>query len=252
MDDSYRLNTPEQVELAYEVAGLGSRFMAALVDGAIQAAVVAAAWIAAGLGGVLAQRVTAEWFGLRGSTAMMAMLGLMVLLLFVVTWGYYVFFELVWNGQSPGKRVMGIRVMTTGGQAITLTHSLIRNLVRLVDMLPTSYALGIVVMLLNSRAQRLGDLAAGTVVVKERSAPSPRMLPDLAADLALPPQQAAAFTAEDVALARDFLLRRADLEPARRRELAEQIAGRLRARLDPTIPLEPAETLLARVAAIRR
>ncbi|MBA2447828.1 MAG: RDD family protein [Chloroflexi bacterium] len=256
MDDSYGLSTPEQVELGYEVAGLGSRFVAALIDVLIQMVVMLALFLAALLGGVLTlAAVGRRVSGGAQSEAVFLLLAVMVLVLFVVIWGYYIFFEMVWNGQTPGKRRLGIRVLTTGGEPITLTHSLVRNLVRLIDFLPSSYMLGAAVMLLNGRAQRLGDLAAGTIVVKERRERVPSMLAALPSEQALAPQDAAAFTAEDVALAREFLVRQDELAPDRRRELAARISGRLRARLGPVGPAgvsEPDESLLARVAALRR
>lgn len=253
MDDAYGLSTPEQVELRLDVAGLGSRFLAGLTDALIQGGVMIALLVAAILSGVLVDRL-----GASGSTASTVMLSLAVLAIFVVIWGYYIFFEMVWNGQTPGKRLAGLRVLTSGGHPITLAHSLIRNLVRIVDFLPSSYMLGAVVILLNRRSQRLGDLAAGTIVVKERREAAPRSL-DLTVTDPLAPQQAAAFLAEDVALAREFLLRRSGLAPSRRRELAERISRRLRARLDgaaleavPTADVGPDEELIARVAALRR
>lgn len=265
MDDSYGLSTPEQVELAYDVAGLGSRFVAALIDVLIQMVIMLALLLAASLGGVLTlAAVGRRASGAAQSEAVFLLLAVVVLVLFVVIWGYYIFFEMVWNGQTPGKRRLGIRVLTTGGEPITLTHSLVRNLVRLIDFLPSSYMLGAAVMLLNGRAQRLGDLAAGTIVVKERRDGVPSMLAALPPEQALAPQDATLFTTEDVALAREFLVRRAELSPDRRRELAARIAGRLRGRLgsvgrtDASEPIEtaaasePDESLLTRVAALRR
>ena len=234
------------------MAGLGSRFVAALIDALIQAAVLLAMFFAVGLTGALG-----AWLNRRGWLRMddqmvLVALALVVLATFLVIWGYYIFFEIVWNGQTPGKRLAGIRVLTTDGRPINVAQSLIRNLVRVVDFLPSSYMLGAVVMLLNRRSQRLGDLAAGTFVVKVRREAAPRLLMTSPDGQELPPQQAAAFTAEDVALAREFLLRRSDLDPERRRELAERIAGRLRARLGESARPEPAESLLARVASLRR
>ena len=123
---------------------------------------------------------------------------------------------MIWNGQTPGKRVAGIRVLTTRGEPVTLVHALVRNLMRLVDILPTSYMVGAICILVTRRSQRLGDLAAGTVVVRERHAELPRTLPPLDPALALPPHLAGAFSSEDVRLARDFLLRAPYLRADRR------------------------------------
>jgi hypothetical protein len=114
------------------------------------------------------------------------------------------------------------------------------------------YMVGALVMLLSKRYQRLGDLAAGTIVVKVQRESSPRLLPPLRPDLELPPQLATAFSPDDVALAREFVLRRNDLQPDRRATLGRQIATRLRQRLGPTAPDGQDEELIARVAALRR
>ena len=84
-------------------------------------------------------------------------------------WGYYVFFEMLWNGQSPGKRWVGLRVIRTDGTPITLSEALIRNLVRIVDFLPATYGVGIITMFIDKQSRRLGDLAAGTLVVQDRA-----------------------------------------------------------------------------------
>ena len=256
MADAYDLRTPEQVDLEYEVAGLGSRFIAILIDSLIQVAVMIAVVASFALGAaVLGVAVRGSGsFGGDGTLAVVLGIAVAVLLVFLITWGYFVAFELAWNGQTPGKRAAGIRVLTTGGEPITLVHALVRNLVRIVDYLPTSYMVGATVILVTRRAQRLGDLAAGTMVVKERRAGPPRTLASLPPEQALPPQQAIRFSRDDVALARDFLLRRHDLPPERRRALAQDLAGRFRERLGEDAlhggSPEADEWLLARVAAV--
>jgi hypothetical protein len=138
---------------------------------------------------------------------------------------------------------------------VTLVHALVRNLLRLVDMLPTSYMVGTICILVTRRGQRLGDLAAGTVVVRERQAELPRTLPPLNPALALPPHLASAFSADDVRLARDFLIRAPYLTRVRRAELGGQIATTLRARLQaagqPVPPDLTDDRLLPGVAALR-
>ena len=258
MADAYDLRTPEQVDLEYEVAGLGSRFIASLIDSLIQTAVMVAVVAAFVLGAALVRSTGRRLFGGDSSPVLVLGIAVAVLLVFLVTWGYFVVFELAWNGQTPGKRAAGIRVLTTRGEPITLVHAFVRNLVRIVDYLPVSYMLGAAVILVTRRAQRLGDLAAGTIVVKERRAGPPRTLGALPPEQALPPQQAILFTRDDVALARDFLLRRQELPPERRRAHAREIATRFRNRLgepgggEAVTSPEADEWLLARVAAVRR
>jgi uncharacterized RDD family membrane protein YckC len=257
VDDSYRLSTPEQIDLTYDVAGLGSRCVAALLDGCVQAIVITALYVALTVGaGVVLGASSPELLRStnRGTSDLIGyiVLAILVLVFFLITTGYYIFFEMAWNGQSPGKRLAGIRVLTVRGQPITLGQSLIRNLLRLIDGPLTSYALGALVMLLNRRSQRLGDLAAGTLVVKVQRETSPRILHTLSSQPELLPLQASALTPDDVALAREFLLRRDELAAERRAALAERIAGRLRGRLGPETTNEPPEELIARVAAARR
>lgn len=255
MDDAYQLRTPEQVELHYDLAGLGSRFVALLIDGLIQGAATLAIMFGLGLSMALLTRAAREWLGADTGLATVLALSLAVLLVFLVTWGYFVAFELLWNGQTPGKRVVGIRVLTDRGEPVTLVHTLVRNLLRIVDFLPTSYMVGAICILVTRRSQRLGDLAAGTVVVRERREAVPRALPPLDPALALSPQLASVFSAEDVALARDFLVRADELAAPQRQALADRIAACLRARLAEHRQSAPPdladEQLLAGVAALR-
>src|SRR5690606_14075457 len=97
------------------------------------------------------------------------LIALYALLNFLIFWGYYVLFEYLWNGQTPGKRLVKIRVARTDGNPAGFVEVVIRNLVRVVDFLPTGYGLGLLVMFFSPQARRLGDFAAGTLVVKERS-----------------------------------------------------------------------------------
>ena len=255
IDDSYDLRTPEQIDLQYDLAGLGSRFMALTIDMLIQGAVVAALVAVFGLGGAIFAVSFRDLLGRDGFLVLSVGLAVAVLLIFLFTWGYFLIFELIWNGQTPGKRVAGIRVLTTRGEPVTLVHALVRNLLRLVDMLPTSYMIGVICILVTRRGQRLGDLAAGTVVVRERHAELPRTLPPLDPALALPPHLVGAFSPEDVRLARDFLLRAPYLRAERRIQLGRQIAATLRARLQaagqPVPPDLADDRLIPGVAALR-
>ena len=255
IDDSYDLRTPEQLDLQYDLAGLGSRFLALLVDLLIQMAVGLAVVAVFAVGVALMSRSFRDLLGSQSDAIAGIGIAVAILLTFVVTWGYFLVFEVIWNGQTPGKRYVGIRVLTTRGEPVTMVHALVRNLMRLIDVLPSSYIIGIVSILVTRRGQRLGDLAAGTIVVRERRAELPGTLPPLDPVLALPPHLAHAFTAEDVRLSRDFLLRAHSLAPDRRAALARQIATTLRARLQTfgqPVPTDLTdERLLRGVAALR-
>lgn len=255
IDDSYDLRTPEQIDLLYDLAGLGSRFMAIAIDMLIQGAVIGALAAVFGFGAALFALNLRDLFGRNSGAVLSVGIAVAVLLIFLLTWGYFLIFELIWNGQTPGKRVVGIRVLTTRGEPVTLVHALVRNLLRPVDMLPSSYMVGAICILVTRRCQRLGDIAAGTVVVRERHAELPRTLPPLDPALALPPHLASAFSSDDVRLARDFLLRAPYLRAARRAELGRQVAATLRARLQaagqPVPPDLTDDRLLPGVAALR-
>lgn len=150
-DEFLSIDTPENVVFGYEVAGIGSRFMAAFVDSILFVTLQVVVYI-----------MINAVFDLTAGTFAAAILGALG---FIFSWGYYVFFEMAWNGQSPGKRWAGLRVIRRDGSPITFTESLIRNLIRPIDFLPLAYAVGIITMFLNRQANRLGDLAAGTLVV---------------------------------------------------------------------------------------
>jgi uncharacterized RDD family membrane protein YckC len=142
--------TPEKVPLTYRVAGIGARFLAWLIDGAF---ILGLAFI----GVLFSLPLEAGRPGLGQA--------LMVLWSFVLMWGYFLFFEWLWIGQTPGKRVLGIRVIQSKGTAISFSQSAVRNILRAADSLPVFYVLGFVAAATNREHRRLGDLAADTLVV---------------------------------------------------------------------------------------
>lgn len=229
MGESYRLWTPEQIEVQFDIAGIGSRLIAAIVDQLILtfSAVVLFFGLAA-LGTVASSRSS-------GRSMDDAAIGLIFALLFVVWNGYFVFFEWVWSGQTPGKRLTGLRVIRDGGSPIGLAESAIRNIVRMVDFLPFYYVIGVVTMLLNRRSKRLGDLAAGTIVVKERRhvALDPlggAVFPQFSADPATLPDVSALGNA-DFVLVRRYFQRADTLDPHERARLAAQVLRAIAPRL---------------------
>ena len=149
------------------MAGIGSRFVALLLDQLIQGVAVVMLWLivvmlmsAMGRHGL--ESMTGKWF-------LAAAIGITFLLI----WGYFALFEALWHGQTPGKRVLKLRVIKDSGRQITLFESLARNLLRFVDYMPSFYFAGVITMLCNKRNKRLGDLAAGTIVVHERAEAQP-------------------------------------------------------------------------------
>jgi uncharacterized RDD family membrane protein YckC len=160
----HQVVTTEKVPITYRVAGMGSRFLAWLTDIALIAILGA---MGAGVGMVL--------------EALRPGVGSAVFLLwvFALQWGYFLLFEWLWAGQTPGKRVMGLRVLQMNGTGIGFLQAAVRNIVRVADALPLFYALGFVAAACHRHQRRLGDLAAGTLVVHmERKARAVRPLPD--------------------------------------------------------------------------
>ena len=233
-EDHITISTPEGVALEVPLAGLGSRFVAALVDGVIKGAVILAA-----LAGVAALGATSDQGPVPDPTGDLALIGLALFFVFafLVNFGYDVLFETLASGRTPGKRWTGLRVVRLDGGPVTFTTSAVRNLVRLVDGL-FGYAVGVVVILVSARNQRLGDLAAGTVVVRERRAPEPRRdrrtsgapvptgSPESSADLLT--WDISSVTADDLVTVRRFLERRTELTAEARARLAHDFALRLR------------------------
>jgi uncharacterized membrane protein SpoIIM required for sporulation/uncharacterized RDD family membrane protein YckC len=160
-DRHVEVETPEHVALAFQLAGPGSRFVAFLYDATV---------IIAGILSLIAIVTLFDLIGLP-DIAFPFLSALLVLAVFLIFWGYFSFFEGFREGQTPGKRHFGLRVVHEGGYPLTLRGAAVRNLVRIVDWQPMpSWGIGGLLVLLHPRAQRLGDMAAGTIVVRERTA----------------------------------------------------------------------------------
>lgn len=211
------IETPEGVTLTVPLAGVGSRFVGATIDTLIQFSLLGA--------GAL---IFLEWNAAGAASG-----GVFALVAFLVFFVYDVAFEVLAGGRTPGKRWTGLRVVRTGGQPVGFISSAIRNLLRPVDFLPSLYLVGIVAVLVTKRNQRLGDLAAGTVVARAPRrgvAPEPlRFRPPLPS--ALTTWDVSAVTAEEIGAVRAFLDRRWSLEGTSRSEIAAMMAGRLRPRV---------------------
>jgi len=221
--DKLVIETPEQIPLELPLAGIGSRFLALAVDTCIQVAGGAILGGAAYASGLRGTRIAAAgaWTG-----------AVMVFLLFLLQSGYFAIFEAVWNGQTPGKRWMHLRVIEDSGRPVTVYEAVARNLLRVIDSIPALYGVAILSALLSPKSQRLGDHVAGTVVVREK----PAMLEaglgwDSTASSDRAPYDASRLTAEEFQLVEAFLLRRNELAEDVRRGTAQRIVQRLSARL---------------------
>jgi uncharacterized RDD family membrane protein YckC len=167
--DEYTIATPENVTFDYQVAGIGSRFIGALIDTLaivillfLLNVLLIVALNAVGDNGAAATDLGDDPGWVAG-----LVIAIYALINFSLFWGYYFVFELGWQGQTPGKRLAGTRVVKLDGGGPGFLDVAIRNLVRLVDFLPFAYALGFVVMFFNRNARRLGDFAAGTLVIRQ-------------------------------------------------------------------------------------
>jgi uncharacterized RDD family membrane protein YckC len=230
------VETPEQIGIEFEIAGLGSRFLAALIDllcmllFLIIAMVIAFSAISRhGNQSDSFKRLTDNaahsepWTRGLGAAATI----LILLSIFVVLFGYYIICEMVTAGASPGKRALGLRVIRDNGLPVGFTQSLLRNLVRIVDFLPWAYGVGLVAVFISRRSQRLGDLAAGTLVVRVAAEGPLGVMPG--APVAAPGTHPLSPAERD--LVARFLGRADRLMPEARRALARRIAAPLRHRL---------------------
>jgi len=218
MDESYRVGTPENVELSFTPAGLATRFLAAAIDSIIIGVALM----------ILLVFTVAIYFSsdALGQVVTTALVAIMVLLIFALFFGYYIVFETVWSGQSPGKRLLGLRVIRDDGLPLNFTASVARNLVRLVDILPSAYVFGVVAMFLNKRWKRLGDMAAGTLVVLDRAAPAPTPMRFSTLDeLQMAPfELLRPLTAEEYDLGREYLIRYYTLSEEARESVGRSLA----------------------------
>lgn len=243
MRDLFVLRTPENVAFEFELASVGTRAAAWAIDVIVMAALVFVAVLAATALATLSQ-------GLG--------IALLSVFVFLVQWWYAALLEWRWGGRTIGKRIVGLRVLGEDGLALTFSQAVIRNLVRVADLLPGLYLVGGLSVLVDRKARRLGDVAAGTIVVRERHTPRPAQI--LAASerhnsfLADPAVRAAARRVS--APERDALialgLRRDRLPMAVRTELFERMARHLGERLDLVRPahLTPEKFVLSLTAVV--
>ncbi|HEY0132594.1 MAG TPA: RDD family protein [Nannocystis sp.] len=213
LDTVAEIETPEHIRFRYQLAGPARRMLAYLIDLLVRVVFVIFVFLILSLSSLL----VTDGF----ST------GAVLVVLFAVEWGYYVLWESLWSGRTPGKRSMNLRVLKEGGYPTGFLDIALRNLLRAADFLPMAYSVGLAVMGLDARFRRLGDMVAGTVVVVEDTGRLGQGLkihpPPSAAELAALPARPNLSAADLEAL--DLFLRRVGtLNPAREQELADIIA----------------------------
>jgi uncharacterized RDD family membrane protein YckC len=228
--ESARMVTPEAVALEFRTANVGSRILAYLIDLAIVVAGAFAGLFAVALLGQATDVVVPDWVALT-----------IVLVLLPSWWlGYFIAFEALWRGRTPGKAALGLRVVTKEGAPVRFRHAAIRALLGLVDFALAGGFFAVVFILLTRDNQRLGDLVAGTLVLRERSglaAPAPVTFTAPAGlEAYTATLDTSRLTTEEYQAVRTFLLRAASLPPGPRNALVLQLADPLALRLRPPPP----------------
>ena len=227
MDRSIDVATAESVAFSYELAGLGSRFLAVFIDMLIQWTCALAIFLGIGLLLSALPGAAAKASPGLGKLSMSLVLAATIAAAFALFFGYFIAFEWLWNGRTPGKRALGIRVVRDGGFPVDFPSSVVRNVVRVLEAGLGFYAISAAVVLLSPQNRRLGDMAAGTIVVRddrfeaadgfalvETADPLVRDVPDAERELV-----------------RRYVERRESLAPRPRVALARSIAEVVRPRL---------------------
>ncbi|QRK07537.1 RDD family protein [Archangium violaceum] len=211
--------TPERVSLSLPVAGIGYRCLAYLAD----LCLLFLFWIVAYFTFTLmVSDVLGFLKGLSGFTRTLMVVGV-----FATQWVYWTLAEVLMGGQTPGKRLVGIRVVRVDGSPVGVLESAVRNLVRLVDSLPFVYAIGILSVLLTRQHQRLGDILAGTLLVREERIDLDKYTTPATEASAVPaPAGSVRLASEDLELILSFLTRAPGLEPAARTRLGTKLVER--------------------------
>jgi len=257
--DQLNIETPELVAIEMPLAGIGSRFIAILIDYLI----LGGAFLVLGLIAAIFLPALHLFWSVSANWAV----GILFLIVFLLQWGYFALFEAFGNGRTPGKHAAKIRVIHQSGRGITFVESLARNLVRFVDYLPGFYGVGVVAMFISTRHQRLGDMAAGTLVVRDREVESPSWGESGARTITGPAFQAESpipaphlrvvlaaselgkLSASDLEVLEGFFARRLDMDLTTRGALAGRIASALCAKSGLEIPADTSvETFLEAVA----
>ena len=238
-DETLVIETPERVPLHFALASIGNRFLACAVDHAIQLLAIAVM--------AIAFTIIANYssLGNRLSEAPKWVYAVGIIIVFLLISGYFAIFEWLWNGQTPGKRWLKLRVIREDGRPITFFEAAVRNLLRDFDIMPAPfYSVGLISVFASSKDQRVGDMVAGTVVVREREAEAPAFTQVFASPVSDPALRRSfkpvAFTADvnnltesEIEVVETFLRRRWDLADVPRQWMAWRVAMPLLYKLRP-------------------
>ena len=243
-EDTLIIETPERVPLHFALASIGNRFLACAVDHSIQAFTLGLI--------ALASYVIADFTAVQNviQSAPKWVYAVMIILLFLVLSGYFAFFEWLWSGQTPGKRWLKLRVIREDGRPITFWEASVRNLLRSLDMMPAPfYSIGLISVFSTNRDQRVGDMVAGTVVVREREAEAPEFSQVFASPVSDPALRRSfkpvdftanvnSLTEAEIQVVETFLRRRWDLGDVPRQWMAWRVSLPILYKIRPTYDLE--------------
>ena len=242
-EETLVIETPERVPLHFALASIGNRFLACAVDHTLQIVILTVIIIAFSIIGDF------SGLGYQVAEAPKWIKAALIILIFLILSGYFVFFEWLWNGQTPGKRWLKLRVLREDGRPITFWEATVRNLLRTFDMMPAPfYSIGLISVFITERDQRVGDMVAGTVVVREREAEAPTFdqvfaapVSDSALRRSFKPAQFTAdlsvLTEAEMEVVETFLRRRWDLRDATREWMAWRVAMPVMYKLRPAYDL---------------
>jgi uncharacterized RDD family membrane protein YckC len=253
-EETLIIETPERVSLAFALASIGNRFLAVAIDHFIQFfTIFVVTWAVLSVSG-FGETIDREGgaYGLLQEMPKWTV-AVMILVLFLIFAGYFVFFEWLWNGQTPGKRLLKLRVIREDGRPITLWEAMARNLLRLFDTFPgfifPIYSVGLITIFMSRRDQRVGDVFAGTVVIRERSDEAPKfsdVFSTRVTDAALRRLQKQTFftadirgvTEAEIEVVESFLRRRDDLSERQRLWMAWRVALPIMYKIKPAYDMQ--------------
>lgn len=238
-EDILVIETPERVPLHFALASIGNRFLACAIDHALQMLAIIVM--------VIAFTLIANYssLGEQLSNAPKWVKAVLIVIVFLIISGYFAFFEWIWNGQTPGKRWLKLRVIREDGRPVTFWEAAVRNLLRTFDMMPAPfYSIGLISVFISSSDQRVGDMVAGTVVVREREAEAPAFAEVFASPVSDPALRRSfkpvdfiadinVLTEPEIEVVETFLRRRWDLTDIARQWMAWRVALPLMYKLRP-------------------
>lgn len=252
-EETLIIETPERVPLAFALASIGNRFLAVAIDHFIQyLAIFIVAWLlisASNVGNPFQNESVKTVF----EEAPKWTIAILIIVIFLLFSGYFVFFEWLWNGQTPGKRLLKLRVIREDGRPITLWEALARNLLRIFDAVPgfviPVYSIGLITIFASRRDQRIGDVFAGTVVIREREGEAPTFIETFASPISdaaferIQPRtdfqaNISLLSEREIEVVESFLRRRRDLNERQRIWMAWRVALPLMYKLKPNYDLQ--------------